>query len=189
MTGVRVLAALLTGLLLLAGCGVPAQDEPHQVTLPRRPLNVAASASTPEPVGEVAQVLCLTRDDRLVESVRRSGTALGPQRQLDLLVAGPTPAEQAQGLSTALAAAVLTVTVPAASSTAAVEIREPEEGAGRVDDAVAYGQIVCTLTARADVAAVVFLRDGRRLQVPRGDSQVTDDPLTADDYRTLMDPP
>jgi spore germination protein GerM len=189
MTGPRVVAVVLTGGFLLAGCGVPAQDEPHPVTLPRRPLNVTASAAAAVPPGEVAQVICLTRDDRLVETVRRSGTALDPQRQLDLLVIGPTPAEQAQGLTTALAATALRVTVPAASATAAVEISEPYEGVGRIDEALAYGQIVCTLTARPDIAAVTFLRDGRPLQVPDGDGEVTGAPLTATDYRSRIDPP
>jgi spore germination protein GerM len=189
MSGVRGTATALTCIVLLSACGVPAQDEPHPVTLPRRPLNTTASATTGEPAGEVAQVICLTRDDRLVETVRRSGAGLGPQRQLDLLVAGPTPAEQAQGLTTALAATVLRVTVPAGSTTAAVEISVPEEGAGRIDEAVAYGQIVCTLTARPDIAAVRFLRDGQPLQVPDGDGAVTGAPLTAADYRSRIDPP
>ncbi|WP_433796949.1 GerMN domain-containing protein [Actinoplanes sp. CA-252034] len=189
MTGVRGPAVTLSALLLLSACGVPAQDEPHPVVLPRQPLNATASAATAEPAGEVAQVLCLTRDERLVETVRRSGVPLRPQRQLDLLVTGPTPAEQAQGLSTALAATALTVTVPAGGATAAVEIGAPEEGAGRVVEALAYGQIVCTLTARTDIAAVTFLRNGQPLQVPDGDGAVTGGPLTAADYRSLIDPP
>jgi spore germination protein GerM len=189
MIGVRGFAVTLTSLFLLAGCGVPVQDEPHPVTLPRRPLNVTVSPTVSEQAGEVAQVLCLTRDDRLVETVRRSGAQLGPQRQLDLLVLGPTPAEQAQGLTTSLAATVLRVTVPVPGTTAVVEISDPEEGGGRVDAVLAYGQIVCTLTARPDIAAVTFVRGGQPLQVPDGDGAVTDRPLTVADYRSRIGPP
>ncbi|GIE35107.1 hypothetical protein Ait01nite_081520 [Actinoplanes italicus] len=188
MTEVRVPAALTACVLLLTACGVPAQDEPHPVVLPRRPLNGTASAAA-ESVGEVAQVLCLIRGNRLVQTVRRTDAVLAPQRLLDLLVTGPTTAERAEGLSTALATTTLSVTVPAGGRTAAVEISEPDEGTGRSDEALAYGQIVCTLTSRADVAAVTFLRDGRRLQVPRGDGILTGDPLRAADYESLIGPP
>ncbi|GAA0434872.1 hypothetical protein Aca07nite_00040 [Actinoplanes capillaceus] len=188
MITVRGLAAPTAILLLLTACGVPAQDEPHPVTLPRRPLDVTASAAASDPVGEVAQVLCLIRDDRLVQTVRRSDAPPVPQRQLDLLAAGPTPAEQAQGMSTALATTTLSVTVSAATAIAAVEIGAAGEGTGRSDEALAYGQIVCTLTSRADIAAVSFRRDGRPLQVPRGDGQLTGDPLRAADYRSLIGP-
>ncbi|WP_430788609.1 GerMN domain-containing protein [Actinoplanes sp. G11-F43] len=186
---VRSLAVALSAGFVLGGCGVPAQDEPHVVTLPRRPLNVTASpeAST-DPVGEVAQVLCLIRDSRLVQTVRRVDAVPRPQRLLDMLVEGPNQPEQAQGLSTALATTTLTVTLPAGSTTAAVEVGEAGEGAGRSDEVLAYGQIVCTLTSRADVSAVTFQRDGRPLQVPRGDGILSGSPLRAADYRSLIGP-
>ncbi|MBO3744141.1 GerMN domain-containing protein [Actinoplanes flavus] len=184
---IRVRTALLTVALVLAGCGVPAQDDPHRVELPRRPLNETVAPTVTEPVGEVAQVMCLVRDDRLVQSVRRVDAVPGPQRQLDQLIAGPTPAERAQDLSTALATTALTVTVPT-TAVAAVEVGETDERAARSDEVLAYGQIVCTLTSRADIAAVSFQRAGRPLQVPRGDLTLTSEPLRAADYRSLIGP-
>jgi spore germination protein GerM len=174
-------------LLLLGGCGVPAQDEPHQVELPRRPLNETITPTVTEPAGEVAQVMCLVRDNRLVQAVRRVDAIPGPQRQLDQLIAGPTPAEQAQDLSTALATTALTVTVPT-TGVATVEVGETDESTGRSDEVLAYGQIVCTLTSRADIAVVSFQRDGRPLQVPRGDLTLTSEPLREADYRSLIGP-
>lgn len=176
---------LLAVTLVLAGCGVPAQDEPHRVDLPRRPLHETIAPTVTEPAGEVAQVMCLVRDNRLVQSVRRVDAVPGPQRQLDQLVTGPTPAERAQGLSTALATTALTVTVPS-PAVAAVEVGETEESAARSDEVLAYGQIVCTLTSRADIAVVSFRRQGRPLQVPRGDLTLTSEPLRAADYRSLI---
>jgi spore germination protein GerM len=186
MTTARSIAVLSVSIFLLAGCGVSAQDEAHPVTLPRRPLTTTSSAPATEPAGEVAQVLCLVRDNQLVQTVRRVDAILGPQRQLDQLVAGPTPAEQVQGLSTALATTALTVRLPAGGATADVEVGEADEGAGRSDEVLAYGQIVCTLTSRADIAAVTFSRDGQPLQVPRGDLTLSADPLSATDYRLLL---
>lgn len=189
MIAVRCLAVLSAGVILAGGCGVPAQDEPHPVTLPRRPLDTASSAPAAEPAGGVAQVLCLVRDNQLVQTVRRAGAVPDPQRQLDQLVAGPIPAEQTRGLSTALAATALTVRLPPGGTTADVEVGESGEGAARSDEVLAYGQIVCTLTSRADIAAVTFSRNGQPLQVPRGDLILSGDPLRAADYRSLMGRP
>jgi spore germination protein GerM len=188
MITVRGIAALTVSTLVLTACGVPPEDEPHPVPLPRRPLNTASAPPATEPAGEVAQVLCLVRDDRLAQTVRRVDPALDPQRQLDQLVAGPTPTEQTQGLSTALAVTGLTVNLPAGSTTATVEISEANSGAARNDAVLAYGQIVCTLTSRADTAAVSFVRDGRPLQVPRGDGTLTSQALRSTDYRSLIGP-
>ncbi|MBG0565445.1 GerMN domain-containing protein [Actinoplanes aureus] len=188
MIAVRARAALATALLLLAGCGVPAQDEPHPVTLPRPPLGTASPVASAAAGGEAAQVLCLVRDNRLTQTVRRVDSVTDPQRQLDQLVAGPTAAEQAQGLTTALAATALTVTLPPGATTATVEVGAAGEGAARSDEVLAYGQIVCTLTARTDIATVAFVRAGRPLQVPRGDGTLSSSPLRVADYRSLIGP-
>lgn len=129
-------------------------------------------------------MLCLVRDTRLAQVVRRVGAVPDPQHQLDQLVAGPTRDEQQRGLSTALAATALTVHL--SSGIADVEVGEAGEGSARSDEVLAYAQIVCTLTSRADVAAVSFSRDGKPLQVPRGDGTLSGDPLRAADYRTLI---
>ncbi|WP_436534644.1 GerMN domain-containing protein [Actinoplanes sp. HUAS TT8] len=186
MTVVRRILVLVAA-LLLTGCGVPVQDEPHDVTLPRQPLNITSSPAATAPSGDVAQVLCLVRDGRLVQVVRRVPVALNPQGELDQLVAGPGPNEQSRGLSTALATTALTVQLPA-DGTAVVEVGDAGEGAARSDEVMAYGQIVCTLTARADVGAVTFQRAGRPLQVPRGDGTLTDAPVRLSDYRSLFGP-
>lgn len=186
---VRWPAVALSSLLALTACGVPAQDEPHVVSLPRRPLNETASAAaSAEAVGEVAHVLCLVRDGRLVQAVRRADTMPTPQRQLDLLGNGPNLVEQDQGLSSALATTALTVSLSPGDTTATVEITEGEEGTGRSDEVLGYGQIVCTLTSRADIGAVTFQRDGRPLQVPRGDGILSGGPLRLADYSSLTGP-
>ncbi|MEU4420256.1 GerMN domain-containing protein [Actinoplanes sp. NPDC024001] len=188
MIKLRFLTTVTATALLLAACGVAAQDEPHRVELPRRPLNVTSSAAVTQPAGDAAQVLCLVRENRLSQTVRRVDSVSDPQRHLDQLLAGPTPAEQAQGLSSALAATDLRVRLPAGSMTADVEISEPDEGAARSDEVLAYGQIVCTLTSRSDIAAVSFRRDGEPLQVPRGDGTLSNGVLRAGDYRSLIGP-
>jgi hypothetical protein len=71
----------------------------------------------------------------------------------------------------------------------AVEITEPDEGNARNDDILTYGQIVCTLTARADVNSVTFFRDDEPLKVPRADGILSSEPLRAADYSRLIGSP
>ncbi|KUL22814.1 GerMN domain-containing protein [Actinoplanes awajinensis] len=191
MTGARPIAVAVVALCLaLTGCGVPAQDEPHEVALPRRPLTDASSTVvSADPVGQAAQVLCLVHEGRLAQSVRRADAALSPQGQLDALAAGPTEAEQAQGLSSALAGLSLVLATPPVAAAVTVEVTEADEGAARSDEILAYGQIVCTLTSRADVSSVAFTRGGQPLRVPRGDGTLTEQPLGAEDYQDLIGPP
>jgi spore germination protein GerM len=140
----------------------------------------------------VAHELYLVNDDRRVRTVRRFEERLNAQQQLDQLVAGPTAAEQARGLSTALGAIKLRVKQPITGATAEVEVEteaeKDEEGAARTDEVLVYGQIVCTLTSRADVAAVTFFRDGQQLRVPRGDLVLSGAPLRAADFGSLTGP-
>jgi hypothetical protein len=177
---------LLAAVLMLVGCGVPAQDEPHAVDLPRQ----AMRTPSPGPVnttGEVAEVLCLLRGNRLQDTVRRLDWMPTVQQQLDQLSAGPTQAEREQGLTSALGGMVLTDRSPPGSRDVTVQIGEADEDTARTDENLAYGQIVCTLTARADVNAVVFTRDDQRLEVPRGDGSLSSQPLRARDYAELID--
>ncbi|MCO8277673.1 GerMN domain-containing protein [Actinoplanes sp. TRM 88003] len=186
---IRVLA--LTALFVIgssAACGVPAQDEPHAVELPRNPLAQPTADQAPEAAqGGFGEVVCMVRDGRLIQSVRRVATFPSVQQQLDELVTGPTRAEQNQGLTTALSGLDLAAR-DRSGSTVTVEVTEPDEGSARSDEVLAYGQIVCTLTARVDVLRVAFTRDGRRLQVPRADGTLAVDPLRASDYADLIGP-
>ncbi|BBH67165.1 hypothetical protein ACTI_38500 [Actinoplanes sp. OR16] len=175
----------LACVFLVASCGIPAQDEPHEVTLPRDGQNTATAG--PAPGGEVAEVLCLVRDGRLVQTVRRVSSVPTPQKQLDDLTAGPTTAERGLGLTTALAG--MSLSARDSGDGVTVEVTEAEDaGSARSDEVLAYAQIVCTLTARADVASVSFTQGGEPLQVPRADGSLTDRPLRGWDYSSLIAP-
>ncbi|MEV4704327.1 GerMN domain-containing protein [Actinoplanes sp. NPDC049316] len=183
----RWLVILLAG-SPAASCGLPAEDEPHAVELPQRALtSPTPGAAGADPPGAVAEVLCLVRDGRLVQTVRRVGAAPTPQRQAEHLVAGPTEAERATGLSTMLAGTSLRVDVPRGGTEARVEVAG-EQGSARSDETIAYGQLVCTLTSRPDVNSVVFTRNGEVLQVPRADGSLSRGPLGITDYARLIAP-
>jgi hypothetical protein len=188
MTRVALLGALVAA-AALGACGVPAQDEPHRVELPRSPLTTVTARPVPtESHGGVAVVVCLTRSGRLAQITRRLGSPPSVQQQLDNLTVGPTRAEQDNGLGTALSGLTLRAQQAPSSMQATVDIAEADESNARSDEVLAYGQIVCTLTARADIDSVVFTRDNRRLEVPRADGSLSRGPLSVGDYASLIGP-
>lgn len=183
---VRTGAALAA--CLVASCGVPAQDQPHPVELPRQPLATAGPGTAgTDGVGEVAEVLCLVRDGRLVQVVRRLDTSPSPQLQVEHLLTGPSQLERNIGLTTALVGMSVTVQLSGGGQ-ADVEIADAAEDTARSDEIIAYGQIVCTLTSRAEVNSVIFLRDKERLEVPRADGSLSSGPLRGSDYASLIAP-
>ncbi|RLP98167.1 GerMN domain-containing protein [Micromonospora sp. CV4] len=174
---------------LLTGCGVPTDDSPRTVQPPRRPFHSAAPAdTTAAPAGRADETLCLVRDNRIVSVVRRVDHVPTVEEQLRHLLAGPGTAERDSDLTSALPGAVNAAGATVTRAQARVVVDEPDDDAGRSDEVLAFGQIVCTLTSRDDVATVVFLRDGRPLAVPRADGSLSEQPLTRADYAPLITP-
>jgi hypothetical protein len=71
---------------------------------------------------------------------------------------------------------------------AVVDIGDGPPEAGRTDEILAFGQIVCTLAARSDVNGVVFVRGDQPLEVPRSDGSLSSGPVTAANYADLIAP-
>ncbi|GAA0369894.1 hypothetical protein GCM10009541_10510 [Micromonospora gifhornensis] len=178
-------AALL--LAVVTACGVPGEDRPRAVTPPPGPFPPTATvAPTTAETGAVTEVLYFSREDRLVPVIRRIDEVPTVDVQLRDLLAGPTHTERDDGLTNALTGALSNAEVELVDGQARVTVTPTVADTGRTDEMLAYGQIVCTLTARADVDAVIFLRDGAPLSVPRGDHSLSSDPLTAADYAVLI---
>jgi len=119
--------------------------------------------------------------------VRRLDAPPTVQLQVEHLLGGPSEVERNTGLTTALVGRSLTVELLGGAQ-AHVGIAEAAEGTARSDEIMAYGQVVCTLTSRAEVNSVVFTRDDERLEVPRADGSLSSGPLRGSDYATLIAP-
>ncbi|SCL13506.1 Sporulation and spore germination [Micromonospora nigra] len=182
----RRAGAVVALAVVLAGCGVPAEDVPRAVTPPPGPFPYTATAAPTPETGRVVETLYLVRDARLVPVTRRVDSVPAAGALLRDLLAGPTASERDDGLTSALPGAVSAVGVEISGGLARVAVAPAGAEAGRSDEVLAYGQIVCTLTARADVDAVTFLRDGAALAVPRADGALSAQPLTAADYAELV---
>ncbi|MBM0278137.1 GerMN domain-containing protein [Micromonospora tarensis] len=172
--------------VLLTGCGIPTDDGPRSVRPPGGPLRSSAPAEATVPAGRAVETLCLVRDNRIVPVVRRVDRPPSIADQLRHLLAGPSGAERDSDLTSALPGAVNAAGATVTGTQALVAVDQPAHDGGRSDEVLAFGQIVCTLTSRADVTTVAFLRDGRALGVPRADGSLSSRPLTRGDYAPLI---
>jgi spore germination protein GerM len=172
--------------VLLGGCGVPVDSTPRPVAVPPDSFPTPAATTTTNRDGRVDETLCFVRDDGLQAVTRRVDGISGVDAHLQHLLAGPDDAERERGLASALPGTITVAGASATGTVATVDVREAGEETGRSDEVLAFGQIVCTLTGRADVNSVAFRRDGQPLEVPRADGSLSALPLTATDYRPLL---
>ena len=179
----RRLTALLL-VFLLAGCGVPLDEEPR--SLERQGRVDASNNPVPDGVGTSVVRLYLIRDGRLVRVPRRVPSPRTPQEQLAELLAGPTADESEDGLTSALTTMAV-VDLQVISRRAVITLADRADQGVRSDEVLAFGQIVCTLTTQPDVGTVSFVADGQPLGVPRADGSLSPGPLTIADYNGLLD--
>lgn len=179
----RVATGIL--LLLLAGCGVPLEDEAR--VLPSQSPHVRPTA-TPAVAesGPVTETIYLVKGGLLVAVPRKVPAEPVVEELMADLLAGPTEAEKGTGIGSALLGSNVVEAVHVRDGMATVELSANLEGTGRNDDVLAFGQIVCTLTTRSGILWATFTRGGQRIEVPRGDGSLTADPLNATSYSRLI---
>jgi hypothetical protein len=183
-----LLPAMVAMVAAMAACGVPVDAEPRVVDTQGGAYPGLAPAAPDRP-GAVSERLCLVRNDLLTAVTRSVQQPVPLDTHLQLLLDGPTQAERDTGYTTALTGTTPVQRISQARGIVTLEIGDRPDDTGRSDEVLAFGQIVCTLTTRPDVAAVAFTHDGQRLGVPRADGSLSPGPLTAADYAELLAPP
>jgi len=198
--GNRPRRGVVAGLLAasLAACGVPTGTDPTVVDraevpyrlLEARPGSAGSPGGRPA-AGEVGgQIALVTPDDRIRlvgRSVPAGSAGAVAQGLLDALEQGPTPAERALGMRSALPAGVDLVISAMADGVASVDVTglEPGQAADRLP--LAVGQVVLTATSARGVGAVRLERDGHPVAATvAGGGLLTAEPLTRKDYGILL---
>ena len=172
--------------LVVAGCGVPAEDTARPLSTDDAPFGLLAGpTATARPQGADAEQLLFVRDSMLVAVTRRA-VSVSARSALSDLLSGPSEQERAQGLTTALPPGATRGQVDVTRGVASVDLGPGLLDSGRSDQVLALAQVVVTLDALPGVDAVRFLRDGKALPVPAGDGALQDAPLTAGDYSGLL---
>jgi hypothetical protein len=175
-------AAVAVLLLALAGCGVPTDSAPRPLDKSDAPFRVFDPQTPAPPHGDLTAEVWFVRDERLVphsRPIERPGTV---RQVLETLFTGPTPAERAAGLATAIPASVVFRDVQVQDKIAVVSL----DGLNEQVQVLAFAQIVATLSARPDVDGVRFRSAGADVQVPRGDGSLTDAPVNRSAYSSLL---
>lgn len=180
MTPRRRLLLPVLLLALLAACGLGPQPRGEPVPLPE------ALPTPPRPPGSGGDdvVVYLVAGSRL-EPVARAVPEGRPQDAVDQLLAGPTRAEVAGGLRTALSPQHLTVlTGPDDDGTVTVTVTRGFTGIGGGNQLLAVAQVVWTVTQFPRVDDVLFALDGGLVAVPTDDG-LTDRPVVRSDFSSV----
>jgi spore germination protein GerM len=181
---------------VLAGCGVPVQQEPVAIpteAIPSQLRNSGMPASGPPTAspGRPAVHVTFVRQDRLVTLVRESLTTTPPDRLaavIQALMAGPNETEQANGMTSALPAGLTLAIADVRGTRVVLDLSGETEGSSATENVLAVGQIVLSVTALPTVDEVTFQRDGVPVEALLADGSLTNEPLTAADYTALRSP-
>jgi hypothetical protein len=170
----------------VSGCGISPQDRPEPITAPPGIATAPSPAPPTASNGATPERLYFVLDGELTPVTRKVISAPTPASVVRDLLAGPTEAEAADSLTSALLGDRVVQNVEVANSQAVVTLAPPVADNARNDEVLAYAQLVCSLTALKQVNSVTFVSGGQPISVPRGDGQLSLAPLTAGDYAELI---
>ncbi|MER7243164.1 GerMN domain-containing protein [Kribbella sp. NPDC000426] len=189
----RALVTVLAAAVVLAGCGVPVQQQPAPIdpaAVPSRLLRGNSPTSGPSSAtpGKPAIQVVLVRNDRLVTLVRDAPKPAPSDRLqtvISALLAGPTTTEQADGITSALPPELTLAVAGVQGQVVHLELSGETDGRSATENVLAVGQIVLSVTALSTVDQVTFSRNGQPVEALLADGALTTDPLTAADYAVL----
>src|SRR5204863_8423548 len=171
---------------LLAGCG-----SDHAVSLGSPQEPTSASQETPTTTGQATAPLSFdvwfARGEQLVSERRtHARTPRVATAAASALLAGPTSAERAAGVKTAIPAGTRLLGVSINDGVATVDLTSQyQSGGGSPSMQVRLGQVVYTLTQFPTVKSVRFALDGAPVNVFSSEGIVLGHPVGRADYRDL----
>ena len=176
--------ALVSGAVvcvLLSACGVRAQDGPEQLppgVLPSELRHQSSASATPSTGSTVTTVpVYLVEGSRLVREERPARRRSLEDALTALLTAGPQGARRS-----AVPPGTVVEGLTARGARVSIELSAPfAEVRGR-DQVLAAAQVVWTATEHTPVREVELLVDGRRIELPVDEGEVTEGPAERRDY-------
>ncbi len=201
MTPARTLAAALvlaaTVAVALPGCGIPTEDEatlapPADVPfdlLAEVPETTSTTLSSPTGASMTKATIFLVQGERLAPVERDVPAPASGESVIEALGRGPSRAEAALGLRSALVGSDVMRSIGISGGIASVDLGTGFTDIVGRDQIMALAQIVSTVTGLAGVGRVSFTLEGVPVGVPRGDGAVTTESVSRDDYALLAPVP
>ncbi|MBD0339068.1 MAG: GerMN domain-containing protein [Thermoleophilia bacterium] len=176
----RRLGLPLALVLSLAACG---SSETASPTEPEPP----ETATTAPEETTTAIVVYFMRGETVTPAHRElPQTAAVGTAAVEALLAGPTEAERALGVSSSVPEGTTLLGLEVAGGTATVDLsREFESGGGSLSMLSRLAQLVFTLTQFSTVDRVVLELEGEPVEALGGEGVLVDEPLTRDDFPDL----
>ncbi len=174
--------------VMLFGCGIPVEDRARPVPADMIPSSVPAhgpaTSSASGDRGSASADVFLVRDSRLVRVGRQPWDPPALEGAIAALLRGPTAAERADGVRTALTRPVrLAGTV--AAGVPLIDVTDSFADVEGQEQILALAQLVFTLTALPGVDGVSFALDGRPVEVPTGDGALKRGPIRRHDFAAV----
>lgn len=181
--------AVLLAVVLIGGtsCGVPLSDDPSAIPDDEIPVGLRAADSVPAsaPTANELATVWFIRDAALAASTHEVPSPAAAASVVADLLAGPTSADQARGLRSAIPDAAVVVAVTLARGTASIALTAAFAEIPAPDQVLAIGQLVMTLTDLRGIGRVRFLVDDVPIAVPLPGGEASDEAVTRDDYVDL----
>jgi spore germination protein GerM len=191
--------AVALGLLSLAACGVPLDDNTHRIAaddVPSELLEPAptTSTTTTAPVGETTTtttparervVLYFVRNDRVDYVTRVYSEPLGMKARLLELSKPLLPEEIAQNLRSAVPENPINDVVPS-GGVATVDLTPAFAELPTNEQVLAFAQITYTLLQTPGIGQVSFTLDGVAIQPLDDEATVVPGPVTKETYDRLL---
>jgi hypothetical protein len=191
-------APLVAAVLALAmtGCGIPVTGQassvpPHQVPFHLLSPTVPTSTTTTVPAAAfVAERIYLVNPNGILLPAARDVAVPAPLGAvLEALLAGPSRAETAAGITSAIPPGVKVLSLSVTGGTATLNLNQAFGAISPTSETQAVAQLVLTTTGQADIAAVSFAIDGQPIAVPTASGASTKSPVTAASYSALLRTP
>jgi len=190
MTRSRPIRMVALAVALSAGsaaCGIGAQRAAQVDAAENVPFDLLdpEAPALVQPAGGEDVTVCLVGDGVITPTPRRLPSDASMLEIVQSLASDVTDAEAAAGLHSALTSDVAIAATTVRRGTAVVDFGAAPDLIGE-DRIVAVAQIVCTLLHQAGIGQVTFTVEGAPIQVPVGDGSLTAEPVTRDDYPSLL---
>ena len=188
---VRGLLVTSSAVLLVAACGVPTEEGPRTIPRDDVPFDILVPSTAPSvEAGAADRALSavqvfFVRGDRLAAVPRQLSGPVSLRGVLDALMVGPTPAEAASGLRSAIRPQARVINAAVRDGVAQIDLSTPFAGVQGEDQVPAVGQLVYACTQLPGVSGLQLLVDGRTVEVPTEEVKLTSRPLRRSDFPKL----